>query len=120
MWDPTAKKIDDKALLSKIPKAEMKTAMPFVQGLKRRLQSEDADKVLDRKLAFDEQATLLAMVSGIKRTAGCHSIEVVLVEEKSKKGVNLTDGDKEVEVKEQAAEKAVPGEPTFTFENVKA
>jgi len=62
----------------------------------------------------------LPLLNTIKRPSRDHCSARVLVEEKSKKGVSLTDGDKEVEVKEQAAERAVPGEPTFTFENVKA
>ncbi|TPX16808.1 uncharacterized protein E0L32_012360 [Thyridium curvatum] len=122
MWDPATRSVDDKAMNPRIAKmGEMKKAMPFVQNLKRRLQTgEEADSVLNRKLAFDEQATLLAMVPGLKRTAGFQSVAVILVEEGGKKGKDLMDGGKEVEITSALAENAVPGDPTFFFENVAA
>lgn len=122
-WDTqtNAQKVDDKELNGKIGKmGEMKKAMPFVQSLKKRLRDgEPASSVLERKLAFDEKKTLVAMVPGLKRTAGLAAVEIVEVEEGSKKGVNLLDG-KEVDVTQAIAEGAVPGQPTFFFENVQA
>ncbi|KAI6346186.1 2-isopropylmalate synthase [Pyricularia grisea] len=120
-WDAEKNAIkDDKELSARIGKmGEMKKAMPFVHNLKKRLQSgEDSNTVLERKLAFDEQKTLLAMVPGLKRSAGCVAVDVVAVTEGSKKGKLLTDGGKEVDVTAQAADGAVPGQPTFYFENV--
>jgi len=87
---------------------EVKKAMPFVQVLKRRLQTEDASKVLDRKLAFDEQQTLLAMVPGIKRSGGYQAVVVVECEEGKKVGKDLTGGGAEIEVS-QVAENVLPG-----------
>ncbi|KAM6536876.1 cytosolic leucyl tRNA synthetase [Fusarium falciforme] len=121
MWDPETKSVNDKQLNGKIGKmGEMKKAMPFVQNLKRRLQAgEPASAVLEQKLAFDEKETLLQMVAGLKRTGGLVACDILSVEEGGKKGVNLADG-KEVEISVPVAENAVPGVPTFFFENVEA
>lgn len=58
------------------------------------------------------------MVPGLKRTAGLESISIIAVEEGSKKGRDLTSGGEEVEVKAPVAESALPGQPSFFFENV--
>ncbi|KAF7559214.1 hypothetical protein G7046_g4935 [Stylonectria norvegica] len=119
MWDPATSSVKDKELNGKIGKmGEMKKAMPFVQGLKRRLQAgEPASVVLEQKLAFDERETLLQMVPGLKRSGGLVACEVLAVEEGGKKGVNLVDGS-EVAISIPSADNAVPGFPTFFFENV--
>lgn len=122
-WDADAnvQKIDDKELNGRIGKmGEMKKAMPFVQSLKKRLRDgEPASSVLERKLAFDEKKTLVAMVPGLKRTAGLAAVDIVEVEEGSKKGINLLDG-REVDITAPVADAAVPGQPSFFFENVEA
>ncbi|KAB5585582.1 hypothetical protein GE09DRAFT_1071167 [Coniochaeta sp. 2T2.1] len=122
-WDAASntQKIDDKELNGRIGKmGEMKKAMPFVQSLKKRLRDgEPASNVLERKLAFDEKKTLIAMVPGLKRTAGLAVVEIVEVAEGTKKGTNLLDG-REVNVTAPVAESAVPGQPSFFFENVEA
>jgi leucyl-tRNA synthetase len=122
-WDAASntQKIDDKELNGRIGKmGEMKKAMPFVQSIKKRLRDgEPASSVLERRLAFDEKKTLVAMVPGLKRTAGLAAVEIVEVAEGSKKGVNLLDG-REVDVTAPVADSAVPGQPSFFFENVEA
>ncbi|OIW27799.1 leucyl-tRNA synthetase [Coniochaeta ligniaria NRRL 30616] len=122
-WDAATntQKVDDKELNGRIGKmGEMKKAMPFVQSLKKRLRDgEPAANVLERKLAFDEKKTLVAMVPGLKRTAGLAAVDIVEVAEGSKKGVNLLDG-REVDVSAPVADSAVPGQPSFFFENVEA
>ncbi|KAI1339979.1 hypothetical protein F5Y15DRAFT_381030 [Xylariaceae sp. FL0016] len=120
VWDPATKSLgNEKELSGKIGKmGEMKKAMPFVQGLKRRLQAgEPAEAVLERKLAFDELATLQAMLPGLQRTAGLQVVEIVQVEEGGKKGKVVGDGSEKENLPPQA-ENAVPGTPTFMFENV--
>ncbi|KAF4126325.1 leucyl-tRNA synthetase [Geosmithia morbida] len=120
MWDPARRSVsDDKQLNGRIGKmGEMKKAMPFVQGLKRRLQAgEPVEVVLEQKLAFDEKETLLQMVPGLKRTSGLVACDVLAVEEGGKKGVDLATG-KEVDITVPIAEGAQPGWPTFFFENV--
>lgn len=116
----------DKELLDAVKKmGDPKKAMPFVQGLKRQLANgEKPDKVFDRKLPFDELAVLREMVTGLKKTTGCREIEVVLVKEGGKVGevVVGVGGEKGAERQglPQAAEGAVPGLPTFFFENIAA
>ncbi|KAH8677848.1 hypothetical protein BX600DRAFT_376622 [Xylariales sp. PMI_506] len=121
-WDVSSKSFkDEKAINGQIAKmGEMKKAMPFVQNLKRRLQQgEPADQVLERKLAFDEASILREMVPGLKKTAGLKVIEIVQVEEGGKKGSIVGgDGEGEREGLPPQAESAVPGSPTFSFENV--
>ena len=121
MWDTSSNSVNDKELNGKIGKmGETKKAMPFVQGLKKRLQAgEPASVVLEQKLVFDEKETLLQMVPGLKRSTGLIECHIVAVEEGGKKGVNLADG-KEVDITVPVAEFAQPGTPTFHFENVEA
>lgn len=116
--------LDDKELNPKIAKmGEMKKAMPFVQGLKKRLVSgEKPQAVFDRKLAFDELDTLNEMVAGLKRTTGCKAIDIIAVEEGGKAGT-LVNAGRQGERREGLppfAEAAVPGNPTFHFENIEA
>ncbi|PFH55407.1 hypothetical protein XA68_18377 [Ophiocordyceps unilateralis] len=119
LWKPETRSVDDKVLNGRMGKmGEMKKAMPFVQGLKKRLQAGEAvETVLERRLAFDEKETLRQMVPGLCRTAGLVACRVVAVEEGGKKGVDVADGS-EVTIGAAAAEHAVPGVPTFVLENV--
>jgi leucyl-tRNA synthetase len=118
-WHPDTKTINDKELNGKIAKmGEMKKAMPFVQGLKKRLVGgEKPELVFNRKLAFDELKALENMVPGLKKAAGLAVVELVQVEEGGKKGHVVGSG-KVVEGLPPNAEGAVPGVPTFNFENV--
>jgi leucyl-tRNA synthetase len=116
-WVP-GKGADDKALNGKIAKmGEMKKAMPFVQGLKKRLVNGEApDTIFERKLAFDEMAILKNMVPGLKKAAGLSEVQIVRVDEGGKTG-STPDG-QIVQDLPNNAEAAVPGVPTFSFENV--
>jgi leucyl-tRNA synthetase len=118
-WHPDTKSINDKELNGKISKmGEMKKAMPFVQGLKKRLVGgEKPETVFNRQLAFDELKTLENMVPGLKKAAGLAVVEVVQVEEGGKKGL-VVGTEKVVEGLPPNADAAVPGVPTFNFENV--
>jgi leucyl-tRNA synthetase len=58
------------------------------------------------------------MVPGLKRAAGLESIQVLAVAEGSKHGKDLTKDGAEVEIKAPVAESAMPGQPSFFFENV--
>ncbi|KAF4637500.1 hypothetical protein G7Y89_g586 [Cudoniella acicularis] len=120
-WNPATKSVNDKELNGKISKmGEMKKAMPFVQGLKKRLVGgEKPEMVFERKLAFDEVKTLENMVPGLKKAAGLKEVDIVEVAEGGKSGKVVASG----EVKEGLplpAEQAVPGVPTFHFENVES
>lgn len=118
-WNVETKSVNDKELNGKISKmGEMKKAMPFVQNLKRRLVGgESEEQVFERKLAFDELAVLTKMVPGLKKAAGLHVVELVRLEDG--KGVVVSEGtERALEQLPQGADAAVPGVPTFGFENV--
>ena len=132
-FDATHLNVDDKNLNARIAKmGEMKKAMPFVQGLKRRLVAGEApETVFERKLAFDEVQTLKEMAPGIKKTVGCIRVHIIAVHEGGKSGTEvLIAGEaregqegQQHDVQQQLpliAEVAVPGNPTFYFENVEA
>ncbi|OCK75381.1 leucyl-tRNA synthetase [Lepidopterella palustris CBS 459.81] len=118
--------LDIKELSKKVEKAESKKAMPFLNGLKRQLDSgETKEKVLDRRLAFDELETLRAMVPGLMQTVRfCKRVEIVRVEEGGGGVVVGGGGDGAAEegtmLKELPgfAGSAEPGSPSFLFENV--
>ncbi|KAI0401808.1 leucyl-tRNA synthetase [Xylaria palmicola] len=95
--------IDVKELTKQIDKKDMKKAMPFVQLLKKRLDSgEKADDVFSRRLAFDEAETLKEIVPSLKQTIPkLEAVEISMVE-------GETEG-----------KTATPGNPTFAFENIK-
>ncbi|KAK8031206.1 leucyl-tRNA synthetase- cytoplasmic [Apiospora arundinis] len=111
----------DKELSGRIAKlGKIKDAMPFTQRLKKRLRDgEPASEVMERQLAFDEPKTLVLMVPGLKRAAGLAEVSVIEVSEDTKKGTDLLKGG-EVDITSQVAEQAVPGQPTFLFENIEA
>ncbi|GAO16259.1 uncharacterized protein UV8b_08222 [Ustilaginoidea virens] len=119
LWDPATRTVSDRELNGRIARmGEMKKAMPFAQALKKRLQGgEPASAVLQQKLAFDEKQTLRQMLPGLTRTAGLAAVDVLVVDEGGRRGVNLADG-REVAITTALAENAVPGVPTFYFENV--
>lgn len=106
-WDVATNSANEKELSAKIKAmGEMKKAMPFVQGLKKRLLvGESPDVVFNRKLAFDELDVLREMTAGLKRAAGLKEVEIVQVHEGAQ-GLP------------PQAETAVPGQPTFAFVNV--
>lgn len=102
---------DDKTLNGQVAKMgkgpEMKKAMPFVQALKKRLvANEPASAVFERKLVFDELQMLNDMKRGLMRSTGCKEVVIVTVGEDNKAGLP------------PVAEQAVPGAPTFYFENI--
>jgi leucyl-tRNA synthetase len=115
--------IDIKAISKSIDKSESKKAMPFINGLKRRLDNgEPKEVVLNRELAFDEVETLRAMVPGLKQTIQkCVDVEIVTVNEGGKEGTVVKEdgskGESRSELPPQAAS-AEPGSPSFAFENV--
>jgi len=101
---------DDKMLNGKVAQMgkgpEMKKAMPFVQSLKKRIVGgEKPASVFERKLPFDEVAILDEMKKGLMKITGCREVEVVSVGEE-KQGLP------------PMAESALPGSPTFLFENI--
>ncbi|KAL9113198.1 MAG: hypothetical protein Q9227_002533 [Pyrenula ochraceoflavens] len=99
------------------PKSEMKKAMPFVQKLRREALSSSSSSnpetnLLERKLPFDEEAVLNAMVPGLMKQMGstCQGVEVVRID-----GEGVKEKEKGYP---EFAEAAEPGEPKFWFRNV--
>ncbi|KAK5131505.1 hypothetical protein LTR08_000899 [Meristemomyces frigidus] len=119
-------KVDVAKVSKVIEKKEAKRAMPFVQHLKKQLESGvvEAEEVFERKLLFDEVAVLREMVPGLRQTVvRCEVVELIVVAEGGKSGevVGGSEGVVVGEVREGlpgAAENAVPGQPGFFFENV--
>jgi leucyl-tRNA synthetase len=123
--------VDVAAVSKSIPKTESKRAMPFVQSLKKQLESGVSEQeVFERKLAFEEVEVLREMVAGLQMTVQkCKIVEVVVVDDGGKSGkvVGGTEvsggkgGEGDGEKREglpPSAEGAVPGQPTFFFENI--
>ena len=119
-WNPSTGSINDKELNAKMKTlGDMKKSMPFVQNLKKRLISgESPEHVFNRKLSFDEVKTLQNMVPGLKKAAGLTVVEIVEVGEGGKRGELVGAEAKEITLLAPQAESAVPGTPTFSFENV--
>lgn len=118
-WDPVKNGVDDKDLNAKMKAmGDMKRPMPFVQGLKKRLLAgEKAEVVFNRQLAFDESETLKNMVPGLKKAAGLTAVDLIEVAEGGKSG-KVVGEERVVTGLPPNAEHAVPGIPTFSFENV--
>lgn len=105
-FDEVTLTVNDKELNLQVQKlGETKKAMPFVQGLKRRLQVEPSKTVFKRKLVFDEVETLKQVLPMLKKNTGCQRIDILIVE----------DGGKELS---SIAENAEPGNPKFEFMNI--
>jgi leucyl-tRNA synthetase len=124
-FDSLSLTINEKELGPKIPKDEMKKAMPFIQSLKRRLVAGESEAtVFERKLAFDEVDVLQQMRAGLRKTTGCTEVEIVAVDEGGKSGVVLGERRGEQGPRRQelplAAQMAEPGTPSFHFENVQS
>lgn len=115
--------LDIKSLSKSIDKSESKKAMPFINGLKRRLDNGEAKEVvLNRELAFDELSTLRSMIPGLKQTIQkCVEVEIVTVKEGGKEGTVIKEDGSNGEARSElppAAASAEPGSPSFAFENV--
>ena len=123
-FDSVKLEVDDSKVMKHIPKGpEAKKAISFVHGLKTRLRTgEDKERVFAKDLLFDEVKILTEMVKGLKRATGAVKIDILDVEEGGKRGKVIV-GDDVGSVREGLppnAEGAVPGNPTFHFENVSA
>lgn len=112
--------LDMKAVTKGIDKADMKKAMPFVQNLKKRLESgEGKGKVLNRDLGFDEVQVLKEMVPGLKATVvKLKQVNMIFVVEGKKTGLKISGGKyEEVSDLPGISTTAEPGSPSFEFSN---
>ena len=110
--------VDVKAISAKLDKAELKKSMPFIQTLKKRIDGgEDAAAVFNRKLSFDEMATLEAMVPGLKQMViKLQDVVIVSVKPGATAGEVYKTG-AVVDPLPQPAAASTPGNPSFFFEN---
>jgi leucyl-tRNA synthetase len=101
---------------------EMKKAMPFIQDIKSRLFTDKVDPeiVFNRKLLFNEVDTLREVLPTIKKVTGAKEVAIVKLEDGGKAGayVNADGSEEKVENLSNVAEASVPGQPSFSFENV--
>ena len=110
--------MDIKEASKKIDKPDMKKAMPFMQTLKRKLDSgQSKEAVLERKLAFDEVTVLKEMAPGLKSTVlKLKEVNIVLIDEDGKTGTDVEG--KKIETLGPQASLAEPGNPSFEFTNI--
>jgi leucyl-tRNA synthetase len=96
-----------------VDKADMKRAMPFIQDLKRKLESgENSGVVLDRVLGFDETVALREMIPVLKSAVPkLREVDIIVVNEDATVG-------NEAGAFPQLASSAEPGNPSLEFSNV--
>lgn len=114
--------VDTKAVAGQINKADLKKAMPFIQTLKKRIESgESAERVFDERLPFDEQQALREMIPGLKSIVRkLEVVELVLVKEGEDTGEVITtgnEGGQRIPLGPNAGG-ALPGDPAFFFANI--
>lgn len=110
-WEATGA-VDTKSLTKKIDKQDMKKAMPFIQVLKKRLDAgEKPTEVFERRLPFDEAATLKEIIPSLKQTIP--KLQIVDI-------IAGGEGAADAEQLPPSAKAATPGNPTFHFENIAA
>ncbi|EEB06943.1 cytoplasmic leucine-tRNA ligase Lrs1 [Schizosaccharomyces japonicus yFS275] len=123
-------KFADKAIIAGVEKKEMKRAMPFIQQFKQTLLNRSehvtAESLFSRELGFNELTVLNEVKPYLLRSVGIKELRVVLLKTPADNATQFTGV---VESGEQAGEtidvaanfaNALPGQPTFLFENVSA
>lgn len=129
-WE-AEKNTELKQIMPKIPKAEIKKAMPILQNLKKRLDlGESAERVFERQLPFKETEVLKEMIPGLKsKVVKLEVVEVVKAREDGKAEVVAVGGNEELvaksavkvgDVVEGFSGDVVPGGPAFALVNVDA
>lgn len=129
-WE-TAGNADAKSIMGKVDKQDMKKAMPFLQVLKKRLDSgESPQRVFERGLSFKEVDVLREMVPGLQSTVRkLDLVEVVRLREDGKGEVVFAlgkdqavskFGSKEGDVVAGVTSDVTPGNPASVFANIDA
>jgi leucyl-tRNA synthetase len=111
--------LDVKSVAKQVEKADIKRAMPFVQELKRKLESGEApNAVLDRTLAFDETMVLQELVPVLQSTVQrLKAVNVIVIDGETQDG-GEADGKIRKSGIPQIATSAEPGNPAFEFLNL--
>ncbi|KAH6855716.1 hypothetical protein B0I37DRAFT_365561 [Chaetomium sp. MPI-CAGE-AT-0009] len=112
--------LDVKSVAKMVGKADMKRVMPFIQDLKRKLESgENPDAVFDRTLGFDEVEALREMVPVLKSVVTkLKGVVVIIVDERGQNEVPGNAGGNGAAEVSQLASSAEPGNPSLEFFNV--
>lgn len=119
-----AQKLSDNNLIKEKVGKDMKRAMPFINQLKIRLNTEDPKIVFNRKLNFNEVDTLKKVVNLIKNSPYSIKVEelqIIAFDNGSEKGKDvLTGEDVVVEIKGKVKDAAVPGFPGISLKKVES
>ncbi|KAI0594946.1 hypothetical protein F4775DRAFT_572023 [Biscogniauxia sp. FL1348] len=102
-----------------LDKKDTKRAMPFIKALKDRLDAgETRSAVLDARLPFDEKRALAEIIPALTHTLQpcCSNVQVVEVQPAS--GIDIVSGELWTGELSTIAMAAVPGKPTFQFDNI--
>ncbi|KAI5867554.1 hypothetical protein GGS23DRAFT_182436 [Durotheca rogersii] len=111
--------IDMNSIGKKIDKKETKRAMPFIRGLKDRLDSgETKSVVLNTRLPFDERKALTEMIPVLTHMLQPRCGAVSVFEVKPDNVSNVVSGEPWSGDLPGSAASAVPGAPSFHFENL--
>ncbi len=112
--------LDVKSVAKMVGKVDMKRAMPFIQDLKRKLESgESPDAVLDRILGFDEVEVLKEMVPVLKSTVPkLKGVSIIVVDEGGQNESSSNAGRNGGEGIPRIGSSAEPGNPSLEFLNV--
>ncbi|KAI1637709.1 hypothetical protein F4809DRAFT_640190 [Biscogniauxia mediterranea] len=102
-----------------LDKKETKRAMPFIKSLKERLDAgETRSAVLDARLPFDEKRALAEIIPALTHALQPHCSNVQVIEVQPASGVDIVSGELWTGKLSAIAMAAVPGKPTFQFENI--
>ncbi|KIY63254.1 leucine-tRNA ligase [Cylindrobasidium torrendii FP15055 ss-10] len=109
-----AEKVDDakvKELLSAKGLIKDKRAMPFIQGLKKRIAQYGAETAFNRGLLFSETQVLKEMLAYLKKTLNLVDVDVLTVDEALAKAG-------EPGYTKVIIDQSEPGTPAFEYRNV--
>lgn len=117
-------KLSDNNLIKEKVGKDMKRAMPFINQLKIRLNTEDPKIVFNRKLNFNEVDTLKKVVNLIKNSPysiKVKELQVIAFDNGSDKGQDVLTGENvDIEIKGKVKDAAVPGFPGISLKKVEA
>ncbi|KAI5966828.1 CDC60 [Candida pseudojiufengensis] len=112
---------DNNLIKQKVGK-DMKRAMPFINQLKFRLNSEDPNLIFNRKITFNEIEILqkvLTLIQNSTFSVKIKEIEIISFDNGSDQGKNILTGeDVIIDIKGKVKDNAVPGEPGIILRKI--
>ena len=111
--------MDVKRVAQRVDKADTKRAIPFIQALKRKLDSGEApDSVLGRTLVFNEVVVLQELVPILQTTTPrLRAVHIALTDGRHQSGETADAGGRAGGIP-QIASSAEPGNPAIEFHNM--